>query len=292
MDAVIPESQGLPTANQLLVEAAVSLQAAGVGTPRLDAEVLLAAAWRVDRAALYARRRDVVPAPVRDTFAMMCRQRITREPLQYIIGRQELWSLDFVVTPDVLIPRPETELLIQVSIDLLASSVARPPTICDVGTGSGCIAVALARELPDAHIWALDASSTALRVAKLNAERQGVAERVRFLESDLFASVHRKLFDLIVSNPPYVGSDEMVCLQPEARCEPAYALDGGIEGLDVIKRLVPAAHDRLVPGGWLVMEIGAGQGVAVEALGRTAQFETVALRTDYSRLPRALVARR
>ena len=169
---------------------------------------------------------------------------------------------------------------------------AQPLTVCDLGTGSGCIAVALAHELPAIEIWALDASRPALQVAAANAQRHGVADRIRCVESDLFASVAGQRFDAIISNPPYVSSVELEGLQPELAWEPRHALDGGPAGLDVIRRLVTAAPEFLVDGGWLIMEIGAEQPETARALAESAQFSEVSVRTDYAGLPRVLLARR
>jgi release factor glutamine methyltransferase len=291
------------TADPLIAEAAAALHAAGVPTARLDAEVLLAAACGLERTALYARGREPVPLACRATFHSMVARRVGREPLQYIVGRQEFWSLDFAVTPDVLIPRPETELLVEAAVALAAEfrpewggrarvAGAGELTICDLGTGSGCIAVALARELPHAQIVAADVSRSALAVAQANARRHGVDDRVRFVASDMFAGLGRRRFDAIVCNPPYVRSDELQRLQPELSWEPQRALDGGADGLDVIRRVLAAAPDHLVTRGWLLMEISAEQGTAVEALARAAGFSRAFTRCDYAGLPRLLVAQR
>jgi len=302
-DTALP---AVTAADQLLAEGTNLLEAAGVQTPRLDAEVLLAAACAIDRSALYARGRELVTLQRRDAFRSLLARRIAREPLQYIVGRQEFWSLDFLVTRDVLIPRPETELLVELAIEVLYGSprssekgqregrryAPQPLTICDLGTGSGCIAVALACELSGAEIWALDSSQPALAVAMTNARRHLVADRIRFVESDLFAAVDGRCFDAIIANPPYVSSLELERLQPELAWEPRHALDGGPAGLDVIRRLVSAAPEFLVDGGWLIMEIGANQPETVRALAESAQFSEVSIRADYAGLPRVLLARR
>ncbi|MFI5364809.1 MAG: N5-glutamine methyltransferase family protein [Candidatus Binatia bacterium] len=366
-DTAVP---AVTAADQLLAEGTNLLEAAGVQTPRLDAEVLLAAACGIDRAALYARGREAVPPACRDRFSSMLARRGAREPMQYIVGRQEFWSLDFLVTRDVLIPRPETECLVECAIEALRGfpfpqgalhkkagnrrapfdttpekmgstqrerqkrltmhtqplalssrplwrrievrplesfcaklssgagqgeekrCAAQPLTVCDLGTGSGCIAVALACELSGAEIWALDSSRPALAVAMTNARRHLVADRIRFVESDLFAAVDGQCFDAIIANPPYVSSLELERLQPELAWEPRHALDGGPAGLDVIRRLVSAAPEFLVDGGWLIMEIGADQPETVRALAESAQFSEVSVRADYAGLPRVLLARR
>ena len=285
-----------------LAEATRTLLAAGVAGARLDAEVLLAEAWGTDRAGLFARLQEPVPAAALRHFGGFVARRAAREPLQYVIGRQEFWSRDFLVTRDVLIPRPETERLVELATALwvgrgTAGSPPRvagrePLRVCDVGTGSGCLAVTLACEVPDAEVWSLDLSAAALQVAACNARRLGVGGRVRFARSDLLDAVGGECFDLIVSNPPYVRSEEIGTLQRELAWEPRGALDGGADGLDVIRRLVPEARARLAPGGVLLMEIGADQAPAVETLARAAGYATAAVRADEAGLPRVLVAQR
>lgn len=296
----------------LVTSATQALAVAGVASPRLDAELLLAHACQMDRAGLYSRWHSAAPAECRERFGVMLARRQRREPLQYIIGRQEFWSLELVVTPDVLIPRPETELLVELALARLSAQTAptltlarcrnwqqgREPRriaaskICDLGTGSGCLAIALAHELPDAEVWALDISEAALAIARRNARLHGVAERIRFLASDVFSAARDLRFDAIVSNPPYVRSRDLVVAQPELAWEPRQALDGGPGGLSCVERVVGEAAAYLNPGGWLLMEIGADQGAVVERLANAAHFATVSIRPDYAGLPRALVARR
>jgi release factor glutamine methyltransferase len=311
MNALEEASAQAETISQLLARATAALANARVGTPRLDAEVLLAAACGVDRTRLYMRAAEAVPPPCRARFGSMLARRMTRVPLQYVVGKQEFWSLNVHVTPDVLIPRPETELLVEIAVATLGSAL--PPgekqgaggntttdqgahphrvALCDLGTGSGCIAVALATELPQAEVWGLDVSAAALAVAALNAQRHAVADRMRFIESDLFAAVQGRQFDAIVCNPPYVPSADCERAQPELAWEPRQALDGGQAGLDVIRRVVAAAPQHLVPGGWLIMEIGADQGDAADALARAAGFDALSVRRDYAGLPRVLLAQR
>jgi len=343
MDTTLDTHPDERSAVQLLADATRALTGAGIDTARLDAEVLLAAAWGVDRTGVYLRAREAVPAAVDAGFRASLARRCAREPLQYIVGRQEFWSMEFVVTPDVLIPRPETELLVELaSATVRDCSLSLPPSkkgdrggvvrtmhrqiprdlpfskggtrrrtedlqglvregqdegfatrLCDVGTGSGCVAVALARELPDAEIWALDISRSALVVAHANAHCHGVAGRVRCVESDLFAAVAEQRFDVIVSNPPYVSATELAGGQAEVQWEPRRALDGGgPAGLEVIERLLSAAPAHLIDGGWVLVEIGAGQGDAVVALARAAGLRDVVVRPDYAGLPRVVMARR
>jgi release factor glutamine methyltransferase len=289
------QSEDPPPADTIatLVESGTAaLAAAGVPTARLDAEVLLAHACGIDRAALYARWRGAVPCDCRTRFEGLVVRRQRREPLQYIVGHQEFWSLDFVVTPDVLIPRPETELLVELVLAILLEKGDASLRLCDLGTGSGCIAVALASELPRAQVWALDVSEPALGVAQLNARRHGVGGRIHFVAGDGFSAVKGLRLDAIICNPPYVSSRELRRAQPELAWEPRQALDGGPTALAVIERIVAEAPGYLRERGWLLMEMGADQCTAVEQLARTAGFSSVSVRTDYAGLPRVLVARR
>ncbi len=283
------------TVGTVLQLATALLSQAGIATARLDAEVLLACACDVGRAALYARWRDPVPELAFHRFTSMLRRRGQREPLQYIIGHQEFWSLDFTVTSDVLIPRPETELLVELTLGKLSqpseSGAGVSARICDLGTGSGCIAVALARELPSAEVYALDISAAALAVARMNAHRHGVDARVQLILSDGFSALRGCRFDAIVCNPPYVCTGALAGAQPELSWEPRQALDGGEDGLAVIEPIVAQAPAYLKEGGWLLMEIGAEQGREVEQRARAAHFGAVAVVPDYAGLPRVLTAR-
>jgi len=237
------------------------------------------------RAGLYARLHDPLPREHAEVFRRLVHRRAQREPLQYITGVREFWSLEFKVDPRVLIPRPETELVVEVALRLLLQSALRfgltlplamhsalpMRRVLDVGTGSGCIAVALAKELPQAEVWATDVSQDALAVASENARHHDVAERVQFCQGDMFAPVaeYHEGFDLIVSNPPYIAHDDLAVLQPEVRnWEPRYALDGGVDGLDFCRRLLSEGPTYLRSGGWLVMEIGQGQSTEVMRLVR------------------------
>lgn len=296
MSIALAATDRTDTAADLLATATAALRAAGVGTARLDAEVLLAAAYGVDRAALYLRLQAPLAEQARAAFDALLQRRLAREPLQYIVGRQEFWSLEFVVTPDVLIPRPETELLVEMAVDLCrsdrGSSGSAAPSLCDLGTGSGCIAVALASELPGAAITAADISTAALAVARTNAQRHGVAARISFVESNLFASLGGRQFDVIVCNPPYVATAALAELAPELAWEPRTALEGGADGYAMIVRILRVAPEHLRAGGWVLMEIGAEQGAVAAELARAAGFTEVTIRYDYAGLPRVLRARR
>ena len=222
--------------------------------------------------------------------ALIIRRR-TGEPIQYITGETEFYGLSFRVNRDVLIPRPETEHLVEKAI-ALAAAFARP-RIVDIGAGSGAIAVALAHKLPGAEMTATEISASALTVARENAERNGVAERVRFLAGDLLAPVAREQFDIVVSNPPYVPEGDRAALSAEVRdYEPAQALFAGGDGLEVYRRLIPAAFAALVSGGFVVLEIGYGQRVAVDALLAGAGFKNIEFAADLRNIPRVASARR
>jgi release factor glutamine methyltransferase len=212
----------------------------------------------------------------------------------YITGRQEFWSLDFCVTPDVLIPRPETELLVEITLKLAADwHAGQPLRVLDMGTGSGAIAIAVASELPRAQICAADCSTSVLAVARRNAARNGVADRVHFLQSDLFAGLGhlQDRFDLIVSNPPYIRRSEIAQLEPEvSRWEPRSALDGGVDGLDYYRRIAAGAFDYLSPNGATMVEIGADMSASVTALFASAGAPDAQVYQDYSGKDRVVVA--
>lgn len=231
--------------------------------PRLEAELLLTALLGCNRATLLAHLDAPLPPMAATIYRSWVQRRAAGEPLPYITGHIEFFGLEFTVTPAVLIPRPETELLVETAL----AHAGPAPRIADVGTGSGCIIVTLARHLPQARCYAVDLSAAALEVARLNAARHGVAERIRFLEGDLLAPLPEPV-DLIVSNPPYVAESEWETLPVSVRREPALALLGGEEGLDAVRRLLAQAPASLRPGGMLLMEIGEQQGAAALALAR------------------------
>jgi release factor glutamine methyltransferase len=273
----------------------------------IDADVLARHAlggW--ERGRLLAAARDPGPPGFAAAFEPLVRRREGREPTGYIIGRREFWELDLEVGPGVLIPRPETEFLVEETLARASErvdtgapggggpAVSQPHfNIADVGTGSGCVAVALARWLPAATITAIDASDAALDVARRNAARHDVGDRVLVVKGDLLREA-KGPYDAVVSNPPYVPTGQLDRLQPEIRLyEPVSALDGGPDGLDVIRRLVPQAAGRLRPGGWLLFEFGYGQAEDVRAIiSAVPGLEFVDLRADLAGIPRVAVARR
>jgi release factor glutamine methyltransferase len=278
-----------------------ALAAAGVETPRLDAELLLAEATGWDRARLAAEPEAGVPADAGRRFAQMVRRRLRREPVAYILGRKGFRSIELAVDPRVLIPRPETELLVELALEL------RPRRVLDVGTGSGAIALAIADELPGCDVVATDTSAGALEVARANAARLGLGERVSFVEGTVpdremgwVGEGDAGAFDLIVANLPYVAESEWAGLDPEVtQWEPRKALLAGPEGLDAIRLLVESVRplfgigeQRTNGGAGLALEVGAGQAETVTGLLLEAGFEEVETRSDLAGIPRIVWGRR
>jgi release factor glutamine methyltransferase len=267
-------SQSMPGLNAMqlrdaLREGAARLDAAGVVSASFAAELLLMHTAGCDRAWLYAHPEDLLSPQQATQFFALIERRAAGVPTQHLTGKQEFWGLEFEVTPDVLIPRPETEHIIEVALARLGEARRNAPIcVADIGTGSGCIAVALAKELPAAIIFATDISAAALEVAQRNAARHGVADRVSFVESNLLDGVAEPAqFDLIVSNPPYVGTRDSESLAKEVRdYEPHAALFAGEDGLALYPALIAQAAARLVEGGVLVLEIGIGHFEAVSDL--------------------------
>lgn len=283
------------------------LKGKGVDNPRLDSEVLLAHLLKLDRVGLYLNFDRPMSSEELASYREMIKRRSAREPLQYITGRQEFWSLDFKVTPDVLIPRPDTEILVEEALKVVSGRWPavgeNRPLILDLCTGSGCIAISLAKELKDAVVFAADASAAALQIARENAETNGVLDRVVFLKGDLYGALdnrppttgHRPLsFDLIASNPPYVKNTDIPDIQAEVRdYEPRMAVDGGHEGLEFYKRIVEGAPDHISPGGWLMMEVGEGQAEAVSRMtGLSNSFEPASIVKDLAGIERVVKARK
>ena len=244
----------------------------GVESARLDAEVLLAEALGCKRIELYTRFDEVPAEPVRTAFKALVKRRADGAPVAYLVGRREFYSMEFEVEEGVLIPRPDTELLVVTALDRIKErSVAEEggdTLVADIGTGTGAIAVAIAHQAPSAKVVAIDVNPQAVALANRNAEKHGVSDRVYALESDLFSAVKAtRRFDLIVSNPPYVTTNELIDLDPTVRDhEPPVALDGGPEGTDVIDRLLAAAPERLNEGGELLFEISPMIAERVETL--------------------------
>jgi len=235
------------------------LRKRGSESPRLDAEVMLASVLAWERVQLYTHYEDVVGEPERTRFRELVRRRADGAPVAYLVGRKEFYSLRFDVSPAVLIPRPESEFVIVELVEALKDQ--EEPRVVDVGTGSGCLAVAGAHQLSKARVTAIDISPEALEVARKNAERHKLADRIEFLQGDLLAPLaDAPPFDAIISNPPYIPTADLATLEPGVRDhEPALALDGGPDGLDVVRRLIRQAAPLLKPGGHLILEIGTAQ---------------------------------
>lgn len=290
----------MATVASVLSEAETVLNAQTIDTARLDAEVLLGSVLGVDRTGVFSRFTQPLSSAQSQEFWRLLQRRAKREPLQYITGVREFWSLEFQVTPDVLIPRPETEILVETVLQLLSpvSSLQSPISsrVLDIGTGSGCIAITLAKELLEAELWAVDISPAALLIARENAQRHGVVERIHFLQGDLFAPLNNATppFDVIVSNPPYIARSALSSLQPEVRMwEPHVALDGGSDGLDFYRRVVKEGQSHLRSGGRLVLELGAGQCPDVQRLIQTQSNLTIETCVqDYAGHERVIVAYR
>ncbi len=277
--------------------AASRLAAAGISTARLDAEVLLCNTTGRDRAWLLAHIQEEIGDEPRKTFEQAVERRGRREPLQYIVGRQEFWGLEFTVTPEVLSPRPETELIIESAVRAVTDR-SKPLRIVDLCTGSGCIAVALAKEFSQARILATDISSQAISVARINARRHDVADRIRLFEGDLFGPLEELdincRVDIIVSNPPYVPSGEFDTLQPEVRdYEPRPALLAGPEGIEVHRRIIDEAPGFLKRHGQLIMEMGLGQADSLAQLIRQRQdYASFEILKDLAGIDRVIVAKK
>ena len=277
------------TAREQLRRTVRYLEDRGVPEPRLDAELLLADALGVGREALYLDSgRRLKPAERERLEAGAVRRGRERIPIAYVLGSREFWSERFRVTPDVLIPRPETETLVEAALPLVRVSGAR--TALEVGVGSGAVTGALALECPELRLVGVDRSLEALRVARRNLASLGVARRVRLVCGDMGTAL-RGPFDLIVSNLPYVRTAELALLPPEVRCEPTLALDGGVDGLALVRRLIRAAPRLLVPGGWLALELGHDQAARVRNLVESAGASGVSTRLDLAGVERVLLAR-
>ena len=257
----------------------------GIDSPRLDAELLLAETLGLDRVGLYLNFERPLQAEELAAYREKVRRRAGREPLAYVLGRTEFWSLPFKVTSAVLVPRPDTELLVEEALKRLPAATAR---LLDVGTGSGALAIALAHERPGCTVTAIDVSPAALAVATENARANGVAERVAFIEADL-AALPAGPFDLVVANPPYIPTGDLPALMPEVRdFEPQLALDGGGDGLDACRALARQAGTVLAPGGWLLVEIGIGQAEAVRGLLTAAGLTDIFTARDLSGIERVV----
>ena len=269
----------------------------GVDSPRLQAELLLAHRLKQPRMRLYLDfERSLMPDEA-DDFRDLIKRRGQREPLQHIIGSTSFCGLEITVSRDVLIPRPETELLAErgwAFLNQLPTLNPQPSTVLDFGTGSGCLAIALAFKCPAAEVYAIDISPEALALARQNAARHGLAERIRFLQGDGFAALPEGTrFDLVISNPPYIPSGDIASLQPEVRdYDPHRALDGGADGLDYGRLLAAESARFLKPDGRIMLEFGDGQAGPLRTILQEQKWIVEAIEEDYTHQPRIVVARR
>jgi release factor glutamine methyltransferase len=286
------------TIKELLRVTADYFKGKGLDSPRLSAEVLLAHLLKIDRIQLYLDPERPLQDEEVAAYRQMVKRRANREPLQHITGFQEFWSADFLVGPDVLIPRPESELLVEQTLELIAphgSDKAARPWILDLGTGSGALIISLGLEIPNAFLCATDISEKALAIAGENARRHGLEQRIRFVRGDFLGPFKPKIaaFDFIVSNPPYVASEVVGDLMPEIAFEPRVALDGGPRGMVCIEKIIRHAADFLKPQGWLLVEMDPAQiQDAIGLIDRTGAYRKTRAAKDYSRRDRVVGAQR
>jgi release factor glutamine methyltransferase len=276
------------TIRSAITEGAQTLEAAGINEARREALSLMGYALECDRTFVIAHGEEALEDSQQQTFRQLLARRAQREPLQYITGHQEFFKLDFEVTPDVLIPRPETEIIVEAGLGVLRD---QDPFIADIGTGSGCIVVSLLHELRHARAVATDLSSNALQVAQRNARRHHVIDRLELVQANGFPTAQpSRKFSLVVSNPPYVTEDEFESLQPEVRdYEPRSALVSGEDGLLHIRMLLRDALTHLRTGGYFIFEIGFGQSEAVEQLVADEVWKLIEIRKDLQDIPRTFV---
>lgn len=265
----------------------------GVESPRLQVELLLAHVLQMPRMKLYLNFDRTLSEPELETLRSLIKRRAEREPLQHIVGSTSFCGFEFTVNRDVLVPRPETELLAEQAWGFLSTPAGSAATVLDFGTGSGCLAIVIALKSPTATVQAVDISEPALAVARANALRHGVGERVHFHAGDGFKVVDPGIaFDLIVSNPPYIPSAEIATLDPEVRdFDPRLALDGGVDGLEFYRRLAAEGRTHLKPAGKLMLEFGEGQHGEISTLFTNAGWTVETVVKDYSGRERILIAR-
>lgn len=280
----------MPNVAEALRKSAEILNAGGVTEPRREAASLLVFVIGKDKTFLVAHPEYELSGDEAALFDELARRRAAREPLQYITGRQEFYGLEFIVTPDVLIPRPETELLVENALGIL--SRASNPTFCEVGVGSGCISVAILHEIKTARAVGLDISENALATARKNAEKHDVSARLELMISDVFSCLKNEKFDLIVSNPPYISIKEMKTLQTEVRdFEPFAALTDGGDGFSIIEKIVAAAPRYLKKNGFLLLEIGFGQAARATSMLDAKLWRDVEFFPDLQGIARTVKAR-
>jgi len=278
----------MPAARQLLQAAVTKLRQAGVETPILDAEVMLARVLDCSRTDLLTHPEMEPASDAISKFRQWIRRRCRREPLAYITGEREFYGLMFEVGPAVLIPRQETEVLVESALDILRRTSS--PVIADIGLGCGCVAVSIAVRLPNVTVYGTESSREALAIARRNTRRHGIQDRVRCVEGDLLTPLAESAFDMIVSNPPYIPTGEIDCLQPEvSKYEPRAALDGGSDGLSVLRRLAAESPAYLKHGGHLAVEVGVGQSRVVGAMLSENGFQDVRFAEDLAGIERVVI---
>jgi release factor glutamine methyltransferase len=284
----------MPTVGGARAWALEELKRARIDSPALTADLLLGFVLGCDRVCLLSHPEQAMDEGSWGRFRLLTQRRAGGEPLQYLTGEQEFYGLAFKVTPAVLIPRPETEILVEKAIQLIRRHAAPDIRFADVGTGSGCIAVSVAHQISDSIGWALDISADALKIAQQNAKRHGVDHRIRFVQSDLFECFPKKpCFDFIFCNPPYVALGECDSLPTEVKNhEPHKALFGGASGLEVYRRLIPEASDRLAAEGYFLLEVGVGQAQQVGQLMEKEKLLAQPALKDLRGIPRCLIGQK
>jgi len=277
------------TIREALAEGTASLVAAGIETPGLDSSLLLAEVLNTNRSKLTAAGNDNISQESAAAFRQLIKRRQTGECTAYILGKKEFYCLEFLVNPSVLVPRPDTETLVDVALKIMVNGAEskaaskQPPRVLDLCTGSGAIAIVLKHLIYELEVWATDISAEALETAKTNASRLLPPNSIRFFQDDLYDALPPdSLFSLIVSNPPYVPTAELPSLPPEVRMEPALALDGGDDGLSVIRKIISRAPEFLRPGGFLLLEADPRQMAAIAALYKEAGFSDIQTHEDLS----------
>ena len=287
------------TIKGLLQVASDYLKAKDIDSPRLTAEILLSHQLKLDRINLYLNFDKPLTQDEISGFRSLVKRRIKREPVQYITGVQEFWSLKFKVNRHVLIPRSDSEILVEKTVEKIAvfhKQTGLVPRILDLATGSGALAVSICREIPDAMLWATDISAKALDVARYNARVHGVSDRIRFIEGNLWKAVSdmRGFFDIIVTNPPYIAEEEYQSLQPEVLYwEPVIALNGGKGGMFFIKKIIRHAHHYIKSGGWLMIEMDPSQTLyAISLMKENPSYKNIFRIKDYTQQYRMVVCQR
>src|SRR4030042_1680618 len=281
------------TIREILNEATHSFEAVGIPSARLDAEVLLAFCLKLDRLEFLKNPETKISKTQLADFKKIVARRLKWEPVAYITGRKEFWSFTLEVNQGVLIPRPDTEVIVEEALNIYRTHTFDMPRILDIGTGSGAIALALAKELPQAKIVATDISSGALTLAKKNARSLGLEKQIEFLQGDLFEPVNG-IFDIIVSNPPYIADQEYQELPPGVKdYEPKEALWAGQTGVEFYEKLIYQSKNHLNENGWLLLEIGARQEASVRKIMEDyGNYDSISVRNDYAGLPRVIKGRK